>query len=191
MEESKRTTKFGSGGGTSGRVARAPYLGDFPEISARRSLSQERAKHSDTCPTTGREGEKWRPLDHNWQIPFLRRRSSTLPTEKYVCLDGIYIEQLMTFLVQMVRLGCLVVEKTHAYFLDNSVNCSTCTCRVRITNYPIPISSPPFKIADYFPSEVPRENEDKNRWQRGIIYSVLWMSIPGAETWKKGSCSCW
>ena len=160
MEELKRTTKFGIGGGTSGRVAWAPYLDDSPEISARRSLSQERAKLSDACPTTGREGEKCRPLDHKWQIPFLRRSSSSLPTEKYASFDGIYIELLMTFLMQMVRLGCLVMEKTHAYFLDNSV---TYTCRVRIINYPVPISSPPFKIEDNFPSEVPRENEDKNR----------------------------
>ena len=147
MEELKRTTKFGIGGGTSGRVAWAPYLDDSPEISARRSLSRERAKLSDARPTTGREGQKCRPLDHKWQIPFLRRSSSSLPTENYASFDGIYIELLMTFLVQMVRLGCLVVEKTHAYFLDNSVTYSTCTCRVRIINYPVPISSPPFKIA--------------------------------------------
>ena len=63
----------------------------------------------------------------------------------------------------MVRLGCLVVKKTHAYFLDNSVTYSTCTCRVRIINYPVPISSPPFKIPDNFPSEVPREDEDKKQ----------------------------
>ena len=39
----------------------------LPEISARRSLLEPRFR----CLSPGREGEKCRPLDHMWQIPFI------------------------------------------------------------------------------------------------------------------------
>ena len=57
---------------TSGRGARASYQTISPEISARGSLFG-RAEFLIPVVTgrLGREGEKCRPLDHVWQIPFI------------------------------------------------------------------------------------------------------------------------
>ena len=63
--------------------------------------------------------------------------------EKVLVLMAYISNSEVIFLVQMVRPGCLAVEITHAYLLDNSVTYSPCTCHIRIINYPVPISSPP------------------------------------------------
>ena len=56
-----------SGRSTSGSGARASYQTMFPEISARWSLLEPSFRY--LSPGIG--GEKCRPLDHMWQIPFI------------------------------------------------------------------------------------------------------------------------
>ena len=58
-------TKYQSNS-TSGRGARASYRTMLPKISARRSLLEPSFRYL----SPGIEGEKCRPLDHTWQIPF-------------------------------------------------------------------------------------------------------------------------
>ena len=91
---------------TSGRGARASHRTMLPEISARRSLLEPSVRYL----SPGREGEKCLPLDHTWQIPFIRSVRFMLrshfyiysklchifhPCGKYMeCLDAVDIGQL-------------------------------------------------------------------------------------------------
>ena len=65
---------------TSGRGARASYRTMFPEISARWSLLDP----SFGYPSPGREGEKCRPLDHMWQIPFVHSGQFVITSYLYI-----------------------------------------------------------------------------------------------------------
>ena len=77
-------------------------LTKFPEISTRRSLSAWASlAFRNLASRTGREGEKFRPLDHMWQIPFLRFRSSVRSTHNES--DGLYISNWNRFLFYMVH----------------------------------------------------------------------------------------
>ena len=67
----------------------------LPEISARRSLLEPRFRYL----SPGREGEKCRPLDHMWQIPFIHSVQFVITSNFHI-----YISKFADSFFQVVRI---------------------------------------------------------------------------------------
>ena len=85
-EDAHAPTKYQSNS-TSGRGARASYRTMLPEISTRRSLLEPSFRY----PSPGREGEKCRPLDHIWQIPFIHLTRFINSSNFYIYNSAFYL----------------------------------------------------------------------------------------------------
>ena len=99
-------TKYQSNS-TSGRGARASYRTMLPEISARRSLLEPSFRYL----SPGREGEKCRPLDHTWQIPFVHSARLMIGSNSDI-YQSIPVFSSMWY-VQVLR-WCIFIDCTRA-----------------------------------------------------------------------------
>ena len=99
---------------TSGRGARASYRTMFPEILARWSLLEPSFRYL----LPGSEGEKCRPLDHRWQVPFIH--SVRLLIQLNFC---VYIEASTSYSFNVVRTSVswynVYFTTTHAPFRNS------------------------------------------------------------------------
>ena len=106
-------TKYQSNS-TSGRGARASYRTMLPEISARRSLLEPSFRYL----SPGREGEKCRPLDHTWQIPFVHSARLVVGSNSYICNSILFISCM--WYVQVYNHHHAYLTIAHALFHKHS-----------------------------------------------------------------------
>ena len=98
---------------TSGRGARASYQTMLPEISARRSLLEPSFGYL----SPGREGEKCRPLDHMWQIPFVDSARLIMGSNSYL-YNSILVFSSMWYV--QVCLAVFTITIAHALLQKHS-----------------------------------------------------------------------
>ena len=102
---------------TSGRGARASYRTMLPEISARRSLLEPSFRYL----SPGREGEKCRPLDHTWQIPFVHSAGLIVGSNSYI-YNSILVISCMWY-VQVYRHHHAYLTIAHVLLHKHSYLC--------------------------------------------------------------------